>query len=232
MHFGLLNDYKFADQGREIRGTLLYGEDNEKLGTIHDVIFDHETGTIKYAVIDTGGWLHHKYFLVPANRIMPYEKHEDHFYAKLRKEQIEYLPPYDPKDVENHDRWAAYEKKYESAWTDDGGILHAKGSPRIVTPETDQVVGGTGGGSADLAGRDIWPKRIENPTKLPGGPTAQMHPDEQTATSAAVMPTSSGGSERVLDERLHTYEGRVKQNLTSIRKRCVNCGTDAMRKVG
>ena len=231
MHFGLLNDYKFADQGREIRGTLVYGEDNEKLGTIHDVIFDHETGTIKYAVIDTGGWLKHKYFLVPANRIMPYGKHEDHFYAKLRKEQIEYLPPYDPKVVENRDRWDEYEKRYESAWTDEGGVLHAKGSPRIITPEPDQTTATTGGVS-DVAGRDIWPKRIENPTKLPGGPTAQMHPDEQTATSAAVMPTSSGGSERALDERLHTFEGRVKKNLPEIRKGCLNCGTEPIRKVG
>jgi len=231
MHFGTLNDYKFADQGREIRGTLLYGEDNEKLGTIHDVIFDHESGAIKYAVIDTGGWLHHKYFLVPANRITTYEKHEDHFYAKLRKEQIEYLPPYDPKLVEDHGKWADYEKRYESAWTDDGGILHAKGSPRIVTPEPDQETGSHPVAS-DVAGRDIWPKRIENPTKLPGGPTAQMHPDEQTATSAAVMPTSTGGSEWAMDERLKTFEGRVRNSLTDIRKGCGSCGGETMRKVG
>ena len=231
MHFGTLNDYKFADQGREIRGTLLYGEDNEKLGTMHDVIFDHETGAIKYAVIDTGGWLRHKYFLVPANRITTYEKHEDHFYAKLRKEQIEYLPPYDPKLVDDHDRWADYEKRYQSAWTDEGGILHAKGSPRIVTPEHDQETPHAGGVS-DVAGRDIWPKRIENPTKLPGGPTAQMHPDEQTATSAAILPTSSGGSEWAMDERLKTFEGRVQKDLPQIRKGCVNCGSDKMRKVG
>jgi sporulation protein YlmC with PRC-barrel domain len=232
MHFGLLNEYKFADQGREIRGTLLYGEDNEKLGTIHDVLFDHETGNIKYAVIDTGGWLKHKYFLVPANRIMPYEKHEDHFYAKLRKEQIQYLPPYDPKVVDNHDQWTAYEKQYEDAWTDEGGVLHAKGSPRIITPEHDQTTGVTGGVS-DVQGRDIWPKRIEPITKPAHGPTAQMHPDEQTPTSAAVMPTSSGGSEWELDERLRTFEGRVKKNLPEIRKSCTSCGCDTgtIRKV-
>jgi hypothetical protein len=231
MHFGTLNDYKFADQGREIRGTLLYGEDNEKLGTIHDVIFDHETGNMKYAVIDTGGWLKHKYFLVPANRITRYEKHEDHFYAKLRKEQIQYLPPYDPKVVEDRDRWADYEKSYESAWTDDGGVLHAQGSPAIITPEPDQNTGVTGGAS-DVAGRDIWPKRMEPITKPAGGPTAAMHPDEQTATSAAVMPTSTGGSEWALDERLKTFEGRVKKNLPELRKGCTSCGCEDVRKVG
>jgi hypothetical protein len=168
---------------------------------------------------------------VPANRIMPYEKHEDHFYAKLRKEQIQYLPPYDPKVVEDRDQWGDYEKRYESAWTDEGGVLHAKGSPRIITPEPDQEIGVTGGVS-DVAGRDIWPQRIESPTKLPGGPTAAMHPDEQTATSAAVMPRSSGGSEWALDERLKTFEGRVKKSLPELRKGCTSCGREDVRKVG
>jgi hypothetical protein len=39
---------------------------DEKLGNIEDVIFDHTSGNIHYAVVDTGGWLSSKKFLVPA----------------------------------------------------------------------------------------------------------------------------------------------------------------------
>ncbi len=47
-HYGLLRDYRFEDLGTEddIRGANIYGRDDEKLGKIDDVIFDHSTGSI------------------------------------------------------------------------------------------------------------------------------------------------------------------------------------------
>jgi hypothetical protein len=51
----MLRDYRFADNVDDIRGATLYGQDNDKLGKIDDVIFDHASGTIQYAVVDTGG---------------------------------------------------------------------------------------------------------------------------------------------------------------------------------
>ena len=32
----------------------MYGLDDEKLGKVDDVIFDHATGSIRYVVVDTG----------------------------------------------------------------------------------------------------------------------------------------------------------------------------------
>jgi sporulation protein YlmC with PRC-barrel domain len=54
-HYGLLHDYRFEDLNSEqdIRGSNVYGRDNEKLGKIDDVIFDHSTGNIGYVVVDT-----------------------------------------------------------------------------------------------------------------------------------------------------------------------------------
>ena len=42
-HYGLLRDYRFDDEGaaEDIRGSKIYGLDDEKLGKIDDVIFDH-----------------------------------------------------------------------------------------------------------------------------------------------------------------------------------------------
>src|SRR5205085_750646 len=66
-HYGLLRDYRFEDLNTEddIRGSNVYGRNDEKLGKIDDVIFDHATGSIRFVVVDTGGWFTHKKFLVP-----------------------------------------------------------------------------------------------------------------------------------------------------------------------
>jgi uncharacterized protein YrrD len=63
---GMLRDYRFTEAAEDIRGSQLYGVNDEKLGKIDDVIFDHATGTIRYIVVDTGGWLSTKKFIVPA----------------------------------------------------------------------------------------------------------------------------------------------------------------------
>jgi uncharacterized protein YrrD len=67
--YGMLRDYRFTDAAEDIRGARLYGLNDEKLGKIDDVIFDHSTGSIGYVVVDTGGWLSTKKFVVPADRL-------------------------------------------------------------------------------------------------------------------------------------------------------------------
>ena len=68
-HFGMLREYRFADVAEDIRGSKLYGLNDEKLGKIDDVIFDYSTGQIRYIVVDTGGWLSTKKFVVPADQL-------------------------------------------------------------------------------------------------------------------------------------------------------------------
>jgi uncharacterized protein YrrD len=68
----------------DIRGSKLYGLNDEKLGKIDDVIFDHRTGEIRYVVVDTGGWLSSKKFIVPADRIRTSRKHQDDFMVDLK----------------------------------------------------------------------------------------------------------------------------------------------------
>ncbi|PYV73062.1 MAG: hypothetical protein DMG97_12115, partial [Acidobacteria bacterium] len=66
-HYGLLRNYKFDNTTArdDIRGTKIYGRNDEKLGTIDDVIFDHSTGEIRYVVVDAGSWFSSKKFLIP-----------------------------------------------------------------------------------------------------------------------------------------------------------------------
>ena len=89
-HYGTLGTYRFSETPTEdVRGSSVYGVDDEKLGKIDDVVFDHNTGNIRYAVIDTGGWLSSNKFVVPADRLSLSEKHKDDFQVPLTKQQIE-----------------------------------------------------------------------------------------------------------------------------------------------
>jgi sporulation protein YlmC with PRC-barrel domain len=149
-HYGVLRDYHFPGDVDDIRGAKLYGRDDEKLGAIKDVIFDHATGTIQYAVVDTGGWLSTKEFLVPADRIHSYEKDEAEFAIDATKQQIEALPKYDEEAVKNDTQWNDYDRKYREAWGS-GPILHKEGSTHTITPEASELPAGTGSGIDDEA---------------------------------------------------------------------------------
>ena len=139
-HYGLLRDYRFDDEGTadDIRGAKIYGRDDEKLGKIDDVIFDHSTGGIRYVVVDTGGWLSSKKFLVPPERIRTSQKHKDDFEISATKEQIERFPAYNESDLKSDENWKNYEKRYEAAWHD-GPVQHRKGSDRDITPTPDEM---------------------------------------------------------------------------------------------
>ena len=118
-HCGLLRNYRFPDSSEaaeDIRGAKLYGVDDEKLGKVEDAIFDHSTGLIRYVVVDTGGWLSSKRFLVPADSLKASVEHSNDFEVGLTKEQIESFPPYNDSNLESEQGRSDYEKRYRSKW--------------------------------------------------------------------------------------------------------------------
>jgi sporulation protein YlmC with PRC-barrel domain len=140
-HLETLRDYRFSSDVQDVRGANIYGQDGEKLGTIDDVIFDHDTGNVRYAVIDTGGWLQSRKFVVPAERIEARggdesgEKGENEFVVSMTRQQIERLPAYDERLLEEDENWAQYEKRYgESSGWSQSPVLHQEGSSNIFTP--------------------------------------------------------------------------------------------------
>lgn len=148
-HYGMLRDYRFSDDVDDIRGAALYGSDDDKLGKIDDVIFDHATGTIQYAVVDTGGWLNSKKFLVPADRIRPYGKNDDDFSINATKKEIEALPKYD-ENVATDAQWAEQDVQHREAWGS-GPVMHKEGSTHSITPEASEMPAGQGSGVDDQA---------------------------------------------------------------------------------
>lgn len=137
---GMLRDFRFADATEDIRGSKLYGLDDEKLGKIDDVIFNHFTGVIGYVVVDTGGWLTTKKFIVPANRLRLSAKHEDDFAVDLNKQQVESFPPYNELDLESDEQWADYEGRYRAKW-EANPVMHRTKTDRNITPTTRQMPG-------------------------------------------------------------------------------------------
>jgi len=136
-HYGILRDHKMEDID-DLRGADVYGVNDEKLGTIDDVIFDHSSGDIRYIVLKTGGMLSRKKVMVPANRVEPYGNHDDKFYAELDKERLEMLPEFTEDKMKAQGDWSTYEKDYEKRWSD-GEVLYNKNTGRIITPPIEQV---------------------------------------------------------------------------------------------
>jgi sporulation protein YlmC with PRC-barrel domain len=197
-HYGMLREYRFSGDVDDIRGAKLYGTNDDKLGKIDDVIFDHATGTIQYLVVDTGGWLSTKKFLVPADRIYPHGKDEKDFAIDATKQQIEALPPYDEKAFTSGADWSEQDKKYRQPWTTSGSVLHKDGSTHTITPEASEMPAGTGSGVDDsaytpdrLAGK--FPPAEADPSKLrmrPAGAAAKAEDERFPGTSVpAEKPT-------------------------------------------
>jgi len=170
-HYGLLHDHKMEDID-DLRGAEVYGVNDEKLGTIDDVIFDHSSGEIRYIVLKTGGLLSGKRVMVPANRVEPYGNHDDKFYAELDKERLEMLPEFNDDKLKTEGDWAQFEKNYEERWND-GTVMYNKDTGRIITPPTNEQVQPTEGQplsqqARESLNRDFTPQRMGKRDELWG----------------------------------------------------------------
>jgi sporulation protein YlmC with PRC-barrel domain len=128
-----LRDYHFDTKDvDDIRGSNVYGPTDEKIGKIDDVVFDSNNGEIRYAVVDTGGWLHSRRFMLPPEELKPSTAHEDDFAINLTKEQIERFPALDEKVLEDNEKFVDYERKYRSSWTQPSATREPVTNPRFT----------------------------------------------------------------------------------------------------
>jgi len=135
---GTLRNYALENAAEDIRGSHVYGSGDEKLGKITDVVLSNGTDDILYVVVDTGGWLSSKEFIVPAERIRASAKYENDYEVSLTKTQIGNFPPYNEKDLDTEKTWNDYETRYRAKW-DDGPVMHREGSDRNITPPASQI---------------------------------------------------------------------------------------------
>lgn len=193
-HLGTLHDFAFEKDADDIRGTVLYGLNDEKLGKVEDVIFDHSSGELRYLVVDTGGWFTHKRFLVPTNRVHSYDEDRDAFQVDLTKQQVEdRFPRFDEEQLKSERDWANYEEHYREAWDVDP-VQHQDSRVDLdVTPAT--IEAGTSATGTPNA-RDIRMAQVE---EVPLGSLGEeISPDVEEA--AERDPELHSGRERYIEE--------------------------------
>lgn len=206
-HYGILREHKFENLD-DVRGAEVYGVNDEKLGTIEDVVFDHSSGDIRYVVLNTGGLFSRKKVMVPANRVSTYGNHEDKFYAELDKERLEMLPEFDDKNLKSEHEWSNYEKEHEKRWND-GAVLYNKDTGRIVTPPIEEVEGGRreplSAEAKKSLDRDFTPEKMGHQDDYLGvasGSKARLEPKKASiAGREDVIERGAGEAREVMSER-------------------------------
>ena len=215
--YGTLGDYRFSDTQEaalDIRGSKVYGPKDQKLGEIDDVVFDEATGALIFVVVDTGGWLASKRFVVPPSEIRPSLQHADDFLVDLTKEQIEAFPAYDGKELTSEEQWADYERRYCMKWVETPVML-SEAPDRNITPTTMREVG-TGSGTIpsadDTAELDITaldPARSEGSIEVsPMGPSLRWSAFEDTLRRrrGEVLQTSIDNAKKAAGDTLSERE--------------------------
>jgi sporulation protein YlmC with PRC-barrel domain len=97
-----------------IKGTDVYGANDEKLGTVHDAVVDDASGDLRYLLVDSG-WLRSRRFLVPVDQVFAYGDSDDVF-ANLRKQDVEALPEFRDDMLQSGDAFSTYESSYRQGW--------------------------------------------------------------------------------------------------------------------
>ena len=138
-HLRTLRDIQFADREDDIRGATLYSVENEKLGKIDEVIFDHASGVIRHAVVDSSGWLSRRKFLVPADRVHNYEPDPNALQVDMVKKHVQRLPAFERSLLESEEDWRDYERHYRE-WVLTGDVIHRRESGNIVALGSEEVM--------------------------------------------------------------------------------------------
>ena len=241
-HYGMLRDYAFAgDDIDDIRGADLYAADG-KIGTVKDVIFDHENGDIRYIVGDLG---HDRYVLIDSTHVFRSVSDEDSFETDLTSAEAAKLPRFEQKALENEKDWERhhdeqrrvwkeredrYEAEFKRKWEEDP-VMHMKDSPNMITPDLGPA---EGTGQRVITGADLTPRRIVDKFAQRGPMTVPS--TNETAEDITLRPNSpvhEGTTETGTwsrSERLRSFQGSLRNRMPELRKDCGYC-SGAPRKV-
>jgi hypothetical protein len=159
-------------------------------------------------VVDTGGWLSTKKFIVPADRLRPSTEHDDAFAVDLTKAQVENFPPYKETDLESDEQWSDYEGEYRSKWEADP-VMHRKETDRNITPTTQQMPGNSpsvmAAGSADA-------RTVESAGSTEIEDTGFIEPGFAGGTDTVEIDNSAVG----IGPRWDTFQDRLRERRKEV----------------
>ena len=87
-----------------VKGTAVYNDSGERIGTVEDVVLDKQSNQIMFAALGFGGILGvgEKYYPVPWS-MLDYDEDKGGYVVPLNKERLENAPAYELKDLTRHD---------------------------------------------------------------------------------------------------------------------------------
>ena len=88
----------------KVKGTAVYSDNGDKIGTVEDVVLDKQSNQILFAALGFGGLLGigEKYYPVPW-ALLDYSEVKGGYIVPLDKDRLENAPSYDLKDLTKHD---------------------------------------------------------------------------------------------------------------------------------
>jgi sporulation protein YlmC with PRC-barrel domain len=88
----------------KVKGTTVYNDAGDKIGTVEDVVLDKLSNQIMFAALGFGGLMGigEKYYPIPWS-LLKYNEDKGGYIVPLNKERIENAPAYDLKDLTKHD---------------------------------------------------------------------------------------------------------------------------------
>jgi sporulation protein YlmC with PRC-barrel domain len=229
-HYGSLETQRVSDDVRDIRATTVRGSKGEKLGTVDDVIFDHDTMEIRYLIVDSDGWLEAGTFLLPADRVSGDENHEDGLATEVTQEQIEDSPQFDKKSLDTDKAWKKFEQLFKKYW-EEAPVMHMKGSDRIITPPEEPApaqassAGGASRGSGSLVdAAKLFPERITDvfSDPAPGAGKVTLRPK-----SVARAEEAAPGVTLLKPRWWEAFENYLRLNKDDIQAKCSQCSSKA-----
>lgn len=108
-------NYRETFDGDDVKGFGVYTENDEKLGTVSDVLVD-EDGHFRYVVVDLGFWIFGKKVLLPVG-LSRIDYNGERVYAiNMTKKQAEDLPEYSDRTVPDYDYEERVRNVYRSSY--------------------------------------------------------------------------------------------------------------------
>ena len=88
----------------KVKGTAVYNEAGDRVGTVEDVVLDKQTNQILFAALGFGGvlGLGEKYYPVPWS-MLDYDEDRGGYVVPMDKDSLQQAPSYDLKDLTRHD---------------------------------------------------------------------------------------------------------------------------------
>lgn len=161
----------------KVKGTEVYNEDDEKLGSIDSILIDKVTGEVAYVVMSFGGFLGigEKYHPLPWH-VLEYDTDVGGYRVDLDREMLQGAPSFGRDEIDSYD-FDTDTRGVNSYYAPEGGMAGAGMSGGMAA-------GMAGGRSADYDDDGEMARRRETHTDAAGNP-GFYSAEQQSARNAS-----------------------------------------------